>query len=45
MVLDWMHVHNFHEQTVAGGENVVIFGVDIVLLCMLIIKKRYLSSW
>ena len=28
LVLDLMHVHNFYYLTVAGAENVIIFGVD-----------------
>ena len=29
MVLDSMHIHNSHGQTLAGGKNVIIFGADM----------------
>ena len=39
IVLDLMHVHNFHGQMVAGVKIFLYLESLIVLLCMLIIKK------
>ena len=40
IVLDSMHVHNFHGQTVTGVKILLFLEFIIVLLCMLVIKKK-----
>ena len=42
IVLDFMHVHNFHGQTVAEIKMFLFLELIIVFRCMLIIKKGIL---
>ena len=42
MVLDLMHVHSIHGQTIAGVKLFLLLELIIVLLCMVIIKKDIL---
>ena len=39
MIIDLMHVHNFHGHTRAGVKMLLFLELIIVLLCMLVIKK------
>ena len=45
IVLDLMHVHNFHCQIVNRVKNAVIFGVDNSPSVHVDNKKKHLSSW
>ena len=45
LVLDLMHVHNFNCQMVNGVKMLLFMELIIDLPSMLIIGKRYLSSW
>ena len=42
MILDLIHIHNFHGHAVAGVKVLLFLELIIVLLCMLIIKKDIL---
>ena len=45
MVLDLMHVHNFHYLIIASAKMSLLLELIIVLLCILIIKKCLSSCW
>ena len=45
MVLDLINVHGFRYEMRAGTKMSFFLELIIVLMCILIIKKGYLSSW
>ena len=45
MILNLLHIHNFHGQIVNGVEMFLILLLIIILPCMFIIEKIYSHSW